>query len=303
MRRYRPPGRTAPPRDDSSTGGLLIRNATRIGRRAWGIHRPRRAVSASFIPVLLYHAVGEPARAGLERFTLSEAGFAAHLQALSAHRDGGATPMLVGPLADGLRGVRPLPDRPFAVTFDDGYDDNLAAIRALADAGIPSTIYVTSSFVGRPGMLSAAEVRELAQHPLVEVGAHAVHHVRLDELSRQEIVREVGGGRRQLQEITGYGIDSIAYPHGAYDGRVLEEVRGAGYSSGAAVKNALSRPGDDPLAIARWTVLDSHGPDDVRRVLDGQLATVGTSERLRTRGYRVVRRTRRRFRVLTGRAV
>jgi peptidoglycan/xylan/chitin deacetylase (PgdA/CDA1 family) len=279
-----------------------MRITHRIGRLAGLTPRASGAASGAFIPVLLYHAIGEPARAGLERFTLSEAGFAEHVEALRAHADGGATPMLIGALAEGLRGLRPLPSRPFAVTFDDGYDDNLAAIRTLADAGVPSTIYVTASFIGKPGILDPAEVRELAQHPLVEVGAHSVNHVRLDELSRTEIARELDGARRILQEITGCGVESVAYPHGAYDRRVLDEVRRAGYTSGAAVKNALSRPDDDPLAIARWTVVDSPGADDVRNVLAGRLAIVGTSERLRTRGYRVVRRARRRVRALTGRA-
>jgi peptidoglycan/xylan/chitin deacetylase (PgdA/CDA1 family) len=261
-----------------------------------------RAVSASFIPVLLYHAIGEPARPSLERFTMSEPAFAEHVQILSAHRNGGATPMLIGELAESLRGERFLPTRPFAVTFDDGYDDNLAAILALAEAGIPSTIYVTASFIGQPGMLDANELRELARHPLVEVGAHAVRHLRLDELSRHEIERELQGAREYLQEITGVRIDSVAYPHGAYDRRVLTEVRRAGYSSGAAVKNALSRPGDDPLAIARWTVLDSHSARDLQRVLGGGLGIVGSSERLTTRGYRVVRRSRRLLGKLPGRA-
>ena len=259
-------------------------------------------VDPAFIPVLLYHAIGEPARAGLERFTLSDSSFTEHVQILAAHRDRGATPLLIGDLADGLRGDRPLPPRPFAVTFDDGYDNNLPAIIALAEAGIPSTIFVTASFVGQSGMLDAHELRELARHPLVEVGAHGVRHIRLDELSRDEIAGELRGGREYLQEITGAGIDSVAYPHGAHDRRVLAEVRRAGYSSGVAVRNALSRPGDDPFAIARWTILDSHSAQDLHRVLGGGLAIVGSSERLRTRGFRVVRRSRHLVRTLTGRA-
>src|ERR1700674_527133 len=162
----------------STIGHVPMKNVIAVD---WSTHTPRRrAVTASFIPVLLYHAIGEPARSGLERFTLPEPAFTEHVRTLAAHRDRGATPLLIRELAEGLRGEVMLPTHPFAVTFDDGYDDNLAAILALADAGIPSTIYVTTGLVGKPGMLGANEVRDLAWHPLVEVGAHSVQHVRLD---------------------------------------------------------------------------------------------------------------------------
>jgi len=275
---------------------------TTIDRSTGARPLTRGAVTASFIPVLLYHAIGEPARPGMERYTTAKSVFADHIQVLATHHNRGATPVLIDQLADEIRGERPFSSRPFAVTFDDGYDDNLPAILALADAGIPSTIYITANYVGQRGMLDAQQVKWLARHPMVEVGAHAVRHLRLDELARYEVQRELYDAREFLQDITGVEIRSVAYPHGAHDRRVLTEARRAGYSSGAAVKNALSRPGDDPFAIARWTVLDSHSAQDVARVLDGGLSIVGSSEHLRTRGYRAVRRSRRMLAKAAGRA-
>jgi len=266
-----------------------------IGARgARSEHPPgQRAVSEAFIPVLLFHSIRAPALRGLEKYTVSERAFADHVSIIRSHCEGGATPLLISDLAAGLRSARSLPTRPFAVTFDDGYDDNLPAIHALAEAGIPSTLYVVASCVGRPGMLDDDQLRELARHPMVEVGAHTVHHPRLDELSRPKIAQELQAARAYLQELTGAVIDSVAYPHGAHDRRVLAEARRAGYSSGVAVKNALSRPGDDPFAIARWTVFDRHRAQDLARVLNGEISIVGPGEHLRTRGFRVVRRTRR----------
>jgi len=172
--------------------GWLVMNADGTNDRPTNA-RPIRgvAVTASFIPVLLYHAIGEPARPGLERYTTAKSVFAEHIQVLATHHNQGATPELIDDLARQIRGERPFPSRPFAVTFDDGYVDNLPAILALAEAGIPSTIYVIASAVGRRGMLDAEQVTLLARHPMVEVGAHTVRHVRLDELARDEIQREL----------------------------------------------------------------------------------------------------------------
>jgi len=293
---------TTSPGQGPSIGCLVMNAVSTIDRPMDARQLTGGEVTPPFIPVLLYHAVGEPARPGLERYTTAESVFAEHIQVLATHRNHGATPELIDDLARQLRGERPFPSRPFAVTFDDGYDDNLPAILALAEAGIPSTIYVTAGYVGRRGMLNAEQVKLLARHPMIEVGAHTVRHVRLDELTRDEVHSELHDAREFLQDITGVDIRSVAYPHGAHDRRVLTEARRAGYSSGAAVKNALSHPGDDPLAIARWTILDHHSAHDVRRVLDGGLPIVGSSEHLRTRGYRAVRRSRRILAKAAGRA-
>jgi peptidoglycan/xylan/chitin deacetylase (PgdA/CDA1 family) len=244
------------------------------------------------VPVLLYHAVGEPARARLEGFTSSPAVFREHLAVLADRIAAGATPMSITDYADALRDGRALPTRPFVVTFDDGYDDTIGAMTALADIGIPSVVYVTVDFIGRPGFMTPNDLRELAAHPLMEVGAHSISHPRLDELPRAEIAHQIGAARMYLQHVTGAPIPSVAYPHGNYDRRVLDEVRRAGHTSGAAVRNVLSRPGDNPLAIARWTVRDVHTADDVAAVMDGNLSIVGDRERIVTRGYRIVRRTR-----------
>jgi peptidoglycan/xylan/chitin deacetylase (PgdA/CDA1 family) len=47
----------------------------------------------------------------------------------------------------------PFPPRSFAVTFDDGFENNLSvAAPILSDCNIPATIYVTSDFIDRNGM-------------------------------------------------------------------------------------------------------------------------------------------------------
>jgi hypothetical protein len=71
-------------------------------------------------------------------------------------------------------------------------------------------------------------------------------------------------------------------------------VIAAGFPSAVAVKNALSHHGDDPWAIARWTVRSTIGAQQIARILDGRGAPCAwRHERLRTRGYRAVPRVRR----------
>ena len=61
-------------------------------------------------------------------------------------------PLSISAVADGARGEMQLPDRGFAITFDDGFANNLAvAAPALEARSIPATFYVTTDFVGRHG--------------------------------------------------------------------------------------------------------------------------------------------------------
>jgi peptidoglycan/xylan/chitin deacetylase (PgdA/CDA1 family) len=244
------------------------------------------------IPVLLYHAVAERAPHGMERWTVRPAAFLEHLDALAAS---GRVYVTMTALAEGLRGRRPLPAGTMAITFDDGYADTWEAALELRRRGLPSTVFVSSSEIGRAGRLTREQVRALGDLPEVEVGAHSVTHRRLDELGDAEIAAEVLGSRAHLQTLADTEITAFAYPHGAYDRRARHAVVDAGFLAGAAVKNALSHAGDDPYAIARWTVTCATTADQVQALLEGRGVRLATThERARTRAFRLARRARRR---------
>jgi peptidoglycan/xylan/chitin deacetylase (PgdA/CDA1 family) len=169
-------------------------------------------------------------------------------------------------------------------------------VELLRYRNLVSTVYVTSGEIGAPDRLSHQQVTDMAHMPGVEVGAHGVRHLRLDELGDDELAAELRVSKSQLEQLTGARIGSFAYPHGAYDRRVRDAVIAGGYRSAAAVKNAFSHRGDDPFAIARFTVTEATGADRIAQVLEGKgVPLAWTRERLRTRAYRTARRQRRRL--------
>ncbi len=248
-------------------------------------------MSSQAIPVLLYHAV--PASASGDPLAVTRKQFASHIEAVL---DSGRTPVTVGEIAAGLRGERALPHRPVAITFDDAYEDTLAAVEMLCASQLRAGVYVTSGQVNSGSMIRGEQLQRLAEMPeMVELGAHTVTHPALDELGLIEIEREVADSRRALQEMIGRELDAFAYPFGAYDRRVRAAVIEAGFRSAAAVKNALSHRGDDPWAIARFTVGAETSAERIAQVLAGRgIPRAWHRERLRTRGYRAARRFKRR---------
>ncbi len=250
-------------------------------------------MASMVIPVLLYHSVSDRPPSNGSWGAVSPAEFAAHVDAIDAS---GRDAIGITTLAAMLRAEHPLPERPVGVTFDDGYADTYQAVEFLHARGIVSTVYVTTGRIGAPDCLSPQQVVGLARLPGVEVGAHGVRHQRLDELQDGELGKELGFSKAHLEQLIGERIDSFAYPHGAYDDRVRAAVITAGYRSAASVKDAVCHRGDDPFAIARWTVTPATPAERIAEVLEGNgVPLAWTRERLRTRAYRTARRNRRRL--------
>lgn len=247
------------------------------------------------VPILLYHRVSDRPD---DRFAVTPEQFAGHVTAIVAS---GRTPLTISEVAGALRGEAALPERPVAITFDDGYLDTPEAIDRLREVGLRATLYVTTGAVGQGDAISIPQLGALAQmRSIVELGAHTVNHPRLDELSQARARREIVESKRALEAVTGQRIETFAYPHGAYDQRTRVLVSEAGFRSAAAVKNALAHDADDPWAIARWTVTSSTTAEQIRRVLDGGGAPLAWNrERIRTRAFRAVRRARRELRTAT----
>lgn len=118
---------------------LLIARA----RRARRFPTRLRAATAPHGIVLLYHRIAEPSADPWD-LSVSPENFAQQLEVL---RRFGACKTFTD-LADTLAGPAP-PKRSVAVTFDDGYLDNMAAgLPALKAAGVPATIFVATGTIG-----------------------------------------------------------------------------------------------------------------------------------------------------------
>jgi peptidoglycan/xylan/chitin deacetylase (PgdA/CDA1 family) len=253
------------------------------------------------VPVLLYHSIGTSGHDGLAPWEVSPDVFAGHLRYLDAHD---YTVLPLATFARGLRAERSsLPPRPVVITFDDGYANFTTAASLLVSAGVPATLFVPTAAVGGtsswlPGpagdepLLSWSAIADLDAAG-IEIGAHARHHVALDELSRATIQEEVQCSKRDLEEQLGHEVTGFAYPFGYSDGRVRRAVAGAGYGYACAVKDSLSGPNDDRYALARLFVPPE--PDLVRfgRVLEHGTRRYRKRERAITKAWRTWRRARR----------
>jgi peptidoglycan/xylan/chitin deacetylase (PgdA/CDA1 family) len=101
--------------------------------------------------IFLFHGVIPAARPGVRNYTGKHLP-ADEFRALCAGLAARGTPVSADDAVAMLRGERPLPQRAFLISFDDGFANNLTvAAPILSELGIPAVFYVTTSFVGAGG--------------------------------------------------------------------------------------------------------------------------------------------------------
>src|SRR5204863_7402170 len=111
--------------------------------------------------VLVYHTISSPSEPLPGDIDISPEAFALQLDWLARRRA----------VVDLIKTLNPNRGRnPVAITFDDGFRDNLTvALPLLEKYSMPATVFVTSGFLGKDDYLSREELRELSRHPLITI--------------------------------------------------------------------------------------------------------------------------------------
>ncbi len=224
---------------------------------SWGrvLQAPRTGLR-----ILTYHTVGQRAHGDhLNLNTVSVEQFKKHLNILTSYKC-----TMFGSAAIPAGGIE------VAVTFDDGYADNLHVVAPLmAELRIPFTVFVTAGFVRgkEKGFLSEFELRELASLPDVCIGAHGNTHCDLTRCDEASLRAELSDSKAYLGDVLGRAVTTMAYPYGAANRRVRDAVEESGYQFAASSYFDVNRVGRDSLMLNRSVVLNG----DSARVLSQKI--------------------------------
>ncbi len=206
------------------------------------------------IVYLIYHELELPHRKlcqsepGYRRYVLPATEFQ---QQLSCLREGGYRGISV---SEALREA----DREqhgVAITFDDGCEtDLLTAAPLLRDVGFSATFYVVVDFLGRPGYLSQAQLREL-RSARFEIGCHSMTHAFLSDLNPEELRNEIAGAKEKLEQLLGEPVEHFSCPGGRWSRKVAHEAKAAGFRSLATSRVGANTPATNSFRLARVAVL------------------------------------------------
>lgn len=196
--------------------------------------------------ILVYHTISSPAEPLPGDIDISPERFERQMHWLSRWRQVIRLDETLSDCSGPSGGSSP---RGVAITFDDGFRDNLTvALPLLEKFRLPMTLFVAAGYVGQEGYLSTEELREIARHPLVTIGAHGLWHRHFTRLSNDEARLELRESRSLLRDITGRKIDLMAWPYGECDAGLERLSEECGYRAAWSVWKGTNS------TYSRWRV-------------------------------------------------
>lgn len=153
----------------------------------------------------------------------------------------------------------PLPPKPVLLTFDDGYVDHHDVVLPILKAyGMVGTFAVTANLIGRPGYMTSAMVRELADAGM-DVESHATDHVSVNQLAYASQVYQLCTSRRILSEWTGKDVRHFIYPSGDFLPVPSQALTACGYLSAYRKAGGSVESSNEMLALRRARVRGQQG--------------------------------------------
>jgi peptidoglycan/xylan/chitin deacetylase (PgdA/CDA1 family) len=170
--------------------------------------------------------------------------------------------------------------RVVAVTFDDAYRSVLELARPILERfGMPATVFAPTDGVDAarpldwPGIdqwhggphereltpMSWADLRTLAAAGW-EVGSHTATHPHLTQADDATLEDELRRSKATCEQHLRSPCESLAYPYGDVDARVVAATARAGYNAAAALPRRLSA-----LGALQWPRIGVYRADDARR--------------------------------------
>jgi peptidoglycan/xylan/chitin deacetylase (PgdA/CDA1 family) len=210
--------------------------------------------------VLLYHSIGEPLerRQDSANLMLPVDRFRAQLEKL--RRRGYRFLKLtdwVARIEDG-RG----PEGACALTFDDGSSDGYSILpQVLEEFDAAATIFVCPGLLGKPHfalsedsgvrLMTADEIRALADNDRFELGSHTNEHTCMDDTSAEEAYTLMYESRIALEQLIGRPVTSFAFPRCGYSPACPGEAERAGY---LVATTCAPRGGVLPFELSRESI-------------------------------------------------
>lgn len=238
------------------------------------------AQTAVNVPVVMYHQISEKNNCGDYVLSLTEL-----KNDFQYFRENNITPISFRQLSDFTEKGTPLPEKPVIITFDDGCRSFLTkVVPLLEEYGYPANINVIGSLTSlytengdtndSYAYLNENDIKELSQHPLVEVGCHTydLHNLSgrrgMSKLSTETEEEYIDFIRNDIEAfddlyygITGDKLTVFAYPYGIKNQILPQILQESGYkillTSGERI-NKIS-VGDTLAEIGRFN--RPHGID------------------------------------------
>jgi peptidoglycan/xylan/chitin deacetylase (PgdA/CDA1 family) len=228
---------------------------------------------APSIPILMYHSLDDSGSV----VSVTPAAFAEQMTILA---EAGLTGMSLKQALDHRQAHGEWPERSIVLTFDDGFANlHEHAVEPLVSHAFTATVFLIAGHMcgtndwappppglGQQAILSWNQAKEMAD-AAIELGAHTVTHPDLRRLSNAQLIEELDGSRRKLEDRLGQGVETFAYPYGLCNEAAADA---AARAFRASCTTQLRRAADEPTnRLPRIDVFYFRDPARFRALVAG----------------------------------
>ncbi len=112
--------------------------------------------------------------------------------------------------------------------------------------------------------MNESEIAEIANNPLITIGAHTVSHVICSKESNDDLVDQIKESKNYLENITKKEVDLFSYPNGDFDSVSVDILKRLGFKRAFTCVHACVSDENKDYVIPRYGVLD-WGGENVRK--------------------------------------
>jgi len=215
------------------------------------------------IPILMYHQVATKPEACYPLQSVEPKAFASQMRLLNML---GYNTIDLDQLYEYRSGNGPIPKNPIVITFDDGYQDSIDnSVNVLKSFGYTAVYYIPTDYVGEN---SSWLIPELGfEFPIIDwckikwldsngfqIGCHSMSHPHLNQITRDECIKELKVSKNALEECVGHEVEHVAYPYGSYNKSVISVAAELGFKTACTVEAGLCKSKYDRLALPRINI-------------------------------------------------
>jgi len=227
-----------------------------------------KPASSGGVPIFYYHRIAPIASGELSRrLTVTSERFAFQMWLMARL---GYRTITMDELADALD-AGCLPRKRFAISFDDGFADLYDhALPIMERHGFTAIVYLVASRIGQTDrwdeglgfplqpLLNWDQIQSMAARR-IEFGSHTLSHPRLTLLEDDNLVNEIAGSRKTLEDGLQRPVRHFCYPYGAHDARVIAAVKAAGFRTAVTTAKGRVKPDANALALPRVKISKGTG--------------------------------------------
>lgn len=179
-----------------------------------------------------------------------------------------------------LRSKSCIPKRSIAITFDDGYKDNLTeAIPILREFNFPASVFVCVDYL-EPGkketndywtkwdFLTTEDLYHLLNYD-IEIGLHSMTHRRLANLNHSETNREIAESKIKLENYLNKKVVLFSYPHGAFNKRVIGTLKANGFIAACCSRGGKNNLKSDFYKLKRIEITKNDNINEFKKKIYG----------------------------------